>query len=161
MSQSKQTAEEFIQSTFSPHVAVLCSPDAELLCQKNNLTFHQLIQPFCRLSSEGEIIDQYQIMNITHTRSMLLFRYINLFKRKLHQFVKLLMLYCFVNNVTGHPSTGPSQLMIFIYILYIYIYHEIFQRIYWYQLALSVLKLVIMNFTVIYSSLLLDAGFLA
>lgn len=54
MSHCKQTAEEFIQNTFSPHVAVLCSPDAELLCQKNNLTFQQLIQPFCRLSSEGE-----------------------------------------------------------------------------------------------------------
>ena len=78
MSQSKQTAEEFIQSTFSPHVAVLCSPDAELLCQKNNLTFQQLIQPFCRLSSEGEIIDQYQILSIRIIGRMLLFRFINL-----------------------------------------------------------------------------------
>ncbi|CAL1544174.1 unnamed protein product [Lymnaea stagnalis] len=57
MSQCKQSANEFIQSTFSPHIAVLCSSDAQLLCQKNNLSFVQLIQPFCRLSSEVHIRD--------------------------------------------------------------------------------------------------------
>ncbi|KAI8746612.1 trafficking protein particle complex subunit 8 [Biomphalaria glabrata] len=57
MSQCKESASEFIQNTFSPHIAVLCSADAQLLCQKNNLTFVQLIQPFCRLSSEVHIRD--------------------------------------------------------------------------------------------------------
>ncbi|KAK7505350.1 hypothetical protein BaRGS_00003512 [Batillaria attramentaria] len=66
MSQCKQTAEEFVQSTFSPHVAVLCSPDAELLCQKNNLTFQQLIQPFCRLSSEVHIRDANNVSHSIH-----------------------------------------------------------------------------------------------
>ncbi|XP_076470015.1 trafficking protein particle complex subunit 8-like [Babylonia areolata] len=66
MSQCKQTAEEFIQSTFSPHVAVLCSPDAEILCQKNNLTFQQLIQPFCRLSSEVHIRDANNVSHSIH-----------------------------------------------------------------------------------------------
>ena len=54
MSQCKQSATEFIQDTFSPHIAVLCSNDAQMLCEKNNLTFVQLIQPFSRLSSEGK-----------------------------------------------------------------------------------------------------------
>lgn len=53
MAQCKQTAHEFIQNTFSPAVAVLCSPDAELLCHKNNLSFVELVQPFCRLTTEG------------------------------------------------------------------------------------------------------------
>lgn len=54
MAQCKQNAQEFVQNTFNPHVAVLCSPDAEVLCQKNNLTFVELVQPFCRLTSEGD-----------------------------------------------------------------------------------------------------------
>lgn len=55
MALCKQTAHEFIQNTFSPAVAVLCSPDAEVLCQKNNLTFVELVQPFCRLTTEGTV----------------------------------------------------------------------------------------------------------
>ena len=54
MAQHKQSATDFIQSTFSPQVAVLTSNDAELLCQKNNLSFVQLVQPFCTLKTEGE-----------------------------------------------------------------------------------------------------------
>ncbi|XP_060083234.1 trafficking protein particle complex subunit 8-like [Ylistrum balloti] len=57
MAQCKQTAQEFIQNTFNPHVAVLCSPDAEVLCQKNNLTFVELVQPFCHLTTEAHIRD--------------------------------------------------------------------------------------------------------
>lgn len=64
MALCKQTAHEFIQNTFSPAVAVLCSPDAEVLCQKNNLTFVELVQPFCRLTTEVHIRDPN---NIPHT----------------------------------------------------------------------------------------------
>jgi len=53
MAQCQQTAEEFILDVFSPLVAVLCSADVESVCQKNNLSFVELIQPFCRLSTEG------------------------------------------------------------------------------------------------------------
>ena len=53
MAQCQQTAEEFILDVFSPLVAVLCSADVETVCQKNNLSFVELIQPFCRLSTEG------------------------------------------------------------------------------------------------------------
>jgi len=54
MAQCQQTAEEFILDVFSPLVAVLCSADVEAVCQKNNLSFVELIQPFCRLSTEGK-----------------------------------------------------------------------------------------------------------
>lgn len=53
MAQCKQTAEEFIQDVFSPLIAVLCSSDVDRVCQKNNLSFVELIQPFCHLTSEG------------------------------------------------------------------------------------------------------------
>jgi len=54
MAQCQQTADEFILDVFSPLVAVLCSPDVDAVCQKNNLSFVELIQPFCRLSTEGD-----------------------------------------------------------------------------------------------------------
>jgi hypothetical protein len=53
MAQTKKSVSEFIQDAFCPMVAVLCSYDAESICRKNNLTFAELIQPFCRLPSEG------------------------------------------------------------------------------------------------------------
>ncbi|XP_064466657.1 trafficking protein particle complex subunit 8-like isoform X2 [Ornithodoros turicata] len=45
---AKQSAQEFIQGVFSPMVAVLCSSEAEDLCKKNNLSFVELLQPFCQ-----------------------------------------------------------------------------------------------------------------
>ncbi|UJR31903.1 hypothetical protein I4U23_019377 [Adineta vaga] len=52
MAQTKKSVSEFIQDAFCPTIAVLCSYDAESICRKNNLTFAELIQPFCRLPSE-------------------------------------------------------------------------------------------------------------
>ena len=54
MAECKQTAQEFIQEALAPMVAVLCSHDAQVICQKNNLSFVEMIQPFCRLNSEGK-----------------------------------------------------------------------------------------------------------
>ena len=54
MAQCAQTAQEFIQEALAPMVAVLCSHDAQVICQKNNLSFVEMIQPFCRLNSEGK-----------------------------------------------------------------------------------------------------------
>lgn len=55
MAQCKTTPYEFVQNAFSPLVAVLSSPMAEQLCRKNNLSFIEMVQPFCRLTSEGKI----------------------------------------------------------------------------------------------------------
>ncbi|CAF0878505.1 unnamed protein product [Adineta ricciae] len=52
MAQTKKSVSEFIQDAFCPMITVLCSYDAESICRKNNLTFAELIQPFCRLPSE-------------------------------------------------------------------------------------------------------------
>ena len=46
MAQRKKGEIEFIQDTFCPQVAVLCSYDAEVVCRKNALTFVELVQPF-------------------------------------------------------------------------------------------------------------------
>ncbi|XP_052816266.1 trafficking protein particle complex subunit 8-like isoform X2 [Mya arenaria] len=69
MAQHKQSAHDFIQCTFSPQVAVLTSSDAEVLCQKNNLSFVQLVQPFCRLKTEAHIKDPNNVQhNLQHLR---------------------------------------------------------------------------------------------
>ena len=59
MAQRKKSEIEFIQDTFCPQVAVLCSYDAEVVCRKNSLTFVELVQPFCRFNGESikEIIN--------------------------------------------------------------------------------------------------------
>ena len=54
MAKCFQTATEFVQSMFSPMVAVLTSDDAEAVCQKNDLSFVELIRPFCQLSGDGK-----------------------------------------------------------------------------------------------------------
>jgi hypothetical protein len=53
MAQCKLTPREFIINAFSPQVAAVCSTNAEAICQKNNLSFTELLQPFCRLNIEG------------------------------------------------------------------------------------------------------------
>ncbi|XP_055800032.1 trafficking protein particle complex subunit 8 isoform X2 [Salvelinus fontinalis] len=57
MSQCVQSVQEFIQDSFVPMVAVLCSEDAEKVTRKNNLNFSELLRPFCRLTSEGHMRD--------------------------------------------------------------------------------------------------------
>ncbi len=54
MAQCKQSSQEYTQDAFAPMVAVMCSHDTEMVCQKNNLTFTEIIQPFCRLTTEGK-----------------------------------------------------------------------------------------------------------
>ncbi|KAL9976241.1 hypothetical protein ACROYT_G013513 [Oculina patagonica] len=44
-------------------VAVMCSEDAEKLCQKNNLSFVEMVRPFCHLSSEAHIRDPSGIIH--------------------------------------------------------------------------------------------------
>lgn len=55
MAQCKLTPREFIGNTFSPQIAVVCSTAADAACQKNNLSFVELLQPFCKLNTEGEL----------------------------------------------------------------------------------------------------------
>lgn len=50
-----KTAQEFIQSSFSPIIATLCSAKVENVVSKNNLTLPELLQPFTELDWEGVI----------------------------------------------------------------------------------------------------------
>ncbi|KAM4739693.1 trafficking protein particle complex subunit 8 [Anableps anableps] len=90
MAQCVLSVHEFIQDSFVPMIAVLCSGEAERVTRKNNLNFAELLRPFCRLTSEGHIRDPNNQL----------------------QTVKNLRL-C-VSNVVTSPSTssaslGPSQ----------------------------------------------------
>ncbi|XP_025837429.1 trafficking protein particle complex subunit 8 isoform X2 [Agrilus planipennis] len=52
MAQSKHTPQEYIKNAFKPQVGALCSSAAAQICRKNNLSFTEMIQPFCRLGSD-------------------------------------------------------------------------------------------------------------
>lgn len=54
MAKTKQSAKEFIQSTFPPMVAVMTSPSANEVCLKNKLSFSELLQPFSKVQMESE-----------------------------------------------------------------------------------------------------------
>lgn len=57
MARAGKTAQEFIKDSFSPVVAVLCSPKVENVVAKNNLTFTELLQPFTTMESEGNSLN--------------------------------------------------------------------------------------------------------
>lgn len=48
------TQKEIIQNVFSPMIGVICSPHADELCARNNLTFVELLQPFSKLTNDGK-----------------------------------------------------------------------------------------------------------
>ncbi|XP_058458900.1 trafficking protein particle complex subunit 8 [Malaya genurostris] len=51
------SSKEVIQNIFSPIVGTIISAQAEELCQKNNLSFVEMLQPFLRLSSDAHFRD--------------------------------------------------------------------------------------------------------
>ncbi|KAM4688318.1 trafficking protein particle complex subunit 8 isoform 2-T3 [Discoglossus pictus] len=57
MAQCLQSVHEFLQDSFIPQVAALCSEEAERTARKNQLSFCELVRPFCRLSTEGHMRD--------------------------------------------------------------------------------------------------------
>lgn len=48
-------SREIVQNVFSPMVGAVYSPLADEICQKNNLSFVEMLQPFTRLSTDGEL----------------------------------------------------------------------------------------------------------
>lgn len=65
MAQCKLTPREFINNAFSPQIAAVCSTAADAACQKNNLSFVELLQPFCKLNTEGEDFTSTLLLVIT------------------------------------------------------------------------------------------------
>ncbi|XP_010572664.1 PREDICTED: trafficking protein particle complex subunit 8 isoform X5 [Haliaeetus leucocephalus] len=64
MAQCVQSVQEFIQDSFVPLVAALCSEEAERLTRKNSLSFAELVKPFCRLTSEVHMRDPNNQLHI-------------------------------------------------------------------------------------------------
>ncbi|XP_061453869.1 trafficking protein particle complex subunit 8 isoform X7 [Rhineura floridana] len=64
MAQRVQSVQEFLQDSFVPLVAALCSEEAERVTRKNNLGFCELIKPFCRLTSEVHMRDPNNQLHI-------------------------------------------------------------------------------------------------
>uniref|UniRef100_A0A182JH40 Uncharacterized protein n=1 Tax=Anopheles atroparvus TaxID=41427 RepID=A0A182JH40_ANOAO len=51
------SSKEILQNIFSPMVGAIVSQQAEDLCQKNNLSFVEMLQPFLKLSSDAHFRD--------------------------------------------------------------------------------------------------------
>ena len=114
MAQCRQTAVEFIRDAYAPMVAVFASQDAERICRKNHLSFTELIQPFCRLASEGRrgrgmcFRGGYEVMAMTTGQSSLVHR-IPVWKtvQGLIIFFHLLWRCNFINSF-GEPGEPPG-----------------------------------------------------
>ncbi|XP_065215797.1 trafficking protein particle complex subunit 8 [Planococcus citri] len=52
MAKSTLNSKELVQRSFSPFVAILSSPLVDEVCQKNNLSFIELIEPFSTVNKE-------------------------------------------------------------------------------------------------------------
>ena len=78
MAQCKLTPREFIGNAFSPQIAVVCSAAADAACQKNNLSFVELLQPFCKLNTEGKPGGRAKLRHpfVEHTHALLCKLYI-------------------------------------------------------------------------------------
>lgn len=63
MAKCAQTAQEFIYNAFPAVVGALASEDAEAICQKNDMSFVELIRPFCQLTSDGKTLYNYNKHN--------------------------------------------------------------------------------------------------
>ncbi|XP_039189440.1 trafficking protein particle complex subunit 8 isoform X3 [Crotalus tigris] len=64
MAQRVQSVQEFLQDSFVPLGAALCSEEAERITRKNNLGFCELVKPFCRLTSEVHMRDPNNQLHI-------------------------------------------------------------------------------------------------
>ena len=53
----KITPQEWVQDYFCPAIGVLATPEANSLCQKNNLSMVELLQPFSKLSTDVTVKD--------------------------------------------------------------------------------------------------------
>lgn len=58
MAKSSLNARDFIQQSFSPFVAVLSNPAVEEICQKNHLSFIELLEPFCTVTKDGKELNE-------------------------------------------------------------------------------------------------------
>lgn len=52
MVKCSQSPHDFIRNAFTPQIGVLCSMQAEIACKKNNLSFIEMLHPFCKLGTE-------------------------------------------------------------------------------------------------------------
>ncbi|KAL4712641.1 hypothetical protein ACJJTC_007938 [Scirpophaga incertulas] len=57
MGKGGKTTQEFIQCSFSPTIAVLCSPKVNNVVSQNNLSLIELLQPFSTLEIDGQFRD--------------------------------------------------------------------------------------------------------
>lgn len=61
MAQCKLSPQEFIKDAFTPQIAAMCTPGVQKCCDKNNLEFIELLEPFSTLTSDGKFLYTFNI----------------------------------------------------------------------------------------------------
>lgn len=51
------SSQSFVQRTFPPLIGSLTSPSVEQICQKNNVSFAELLRPFCNVYVDHQLKD--------------------------------------------------------------------------------------------------------
>ncbi|XP_066254836.1 trafficking protein particle complex subunit 8 [Euwallacea similis] len=64
MAQCRTSPHEFIRDAFTPQVTVICTPEAQRACEKNNLDFSELLQPFSKLVNDVTFRDPSGTTNL-------------------------------------------------------------------------------------------------
>ncbi|RDD44153.1 Trafficking protein particle complex subunit 8 [Trichoplax sp. H2] len=99
---STQSAYEIIQSAFPFHIAAMCSDDAEAVCRKNNLSFVDLLRPFCKPTLEGRIKDPSNLLHVVRNPNFRIMYFSN-------QFVPSAMARKMMSDaVSRHPPSTES-----------------------------------------------------
>lgn len=57
MTSSLSSSQSFVQRTFPPLIGALTSPSVEVICQANNVSFVELIHPFCNIYVDYQLKD--------------------------------------------------------------------------------------------------------
>ena len=77
-----ESPHRFVEHSFLPMIGVVASESVEEICEKNNLSFVELIEPFSTVSQEGGRTNNYFIIN-KHCSSKIIFLKIQNFNKYL------------------------------------------------------------------------------
>ena len=74
-----KNTRDFIRELFSPRTATLSSEKAQYICQKNNLTFIEILQPFSRLNLEGMIYTKNSLLKRSNINKKIIYLHIYIY----------------------------------------------------------------------------------
>lgn len=117
MSKCIVSGDQFINFVFSPCIGLLVSSDVEEICQKDNLTFEELLRPFCQITRDGSFIWFLIIFlvairdssNLLHTIRNLRLKFVNIMNSPPSHHTTALKLWYVVNACSNDASIRTTK----------------------------------------------------